>query len=179
MSAATDGDGTNVGSGHSATTTAVNGSNTTPKPGNVNIAKVPEAPKYIISPRGSSGLFVESSTAKKYRPDRPQGEVLVPIKELTFPAEVDYLLETALSVYTPFWPRFSFSVIFVDVAISLAIIILGALTVSFSNGPPSTIRGLSITNTIIAGCAALLKGTVSELVHASLRLIHLLVPTFT
>src|ERR1700709_295455 len=86
MSAATDGDGTNVGSGRSATTTAVNGSNTTPNPGDANIAKVPEAPKYIISPRGSSGLYVASSTAKKYRPDRPQGEVLVPIKELTFPA---------------------------------------------------------------------------------------------
>lgn len=61
-----------------------------------------------------------------------------------------------------FWPTFSRIMIALDVVLSLSIIVLGALTVSFANGHTNIVRGLSITSTILAGAAALIKGTVSH-----------------
>jgi hypothetical protein len=87
----------------------------------------------------------------------------VPLEQLSFPLEVEQILSLARRTHKPFWPAFSGFMVTVDVVISIGIIVLGALTVSFSSGRPGVIRGLSITSTILAGLSALLKGTVSIL----------------
>jgi len=82
----------------------------------------------------------------------------VPIEDLSFPTEVERVLNTARRIREPFWPIFSAMMVAVDVVISLAIIVLGALTVSFRTDVRVSSEDCQSRSTILMGSAALLKG---------------------
>lgn len=120
----------------------------------------------VSRPPNTSTADGQTQTSHPPPPPKPNQ---ISSKDTRFPDTLATSLINARRAWRPFWGVIATLLIILDIVISLSVIVLSAIIATFSDSTAGVIRGLAITTTVLAGIAALMKGTVcdpfSTLVH--------------